>query len=362
MPILLWKQGELRALRELAATDRTTTIPLLEIVEVDVDQDEGDDPDAPVGPYADLVDELVRAWGNEHCFIDLATLDDTLAAGGVHGVDRFFRLAALAGARAIPVVWLGASNAFVQAVQAVIARDGRGACIRVFADDVASPTFAADMQTLVGALRAPYTTLDVLIDWEAIDDGAAAQTFLTASALIQRLPNVAAWRSVSFGAGSMPNSLAGVGVGRSLIHRAEWDAYKQLLAAPPAGRLLSFADYCVAHPVYAPAPYLGAAAIRYTIDEDWLIYRGQSLRGPRFGGFTQFFGLAAQLVQDQEFRGPQFSWGDAQIALKARNQGTSGNLTTWRAIGTNHHIALVTRQLATYRVPAGGVAPPPVGP
>lgn len=138
-------------------------------------------------------------------------------------------------------------------------------------------------------------------------------------------------------------TLTGVGTGLSTITRAEWVAYKLLLSHAPAGRALCFGDYAIAYPIYAPAPFLGSASIRYTITDDWLIVRGRSLKGPVHGGFGQFQQLCGQLVANPAYSGPTFSWGDEYIDQCGRGQVGTGNLTTWRSVGTNHHITFVAR-------------------
>jgi hypothetical protein len=204
--------------------------------------------------------------------------------------------------------------------------------------------------------------IDLLLDWEAITETAGPQTALAIAAIVPNLPSLAAWRSITFAASSFPNTLAAAGVGRATIARAEWEAYQLLLNTPPGGRLLSFGDYAIAYPIYESVPFPGSAAIRYTINDEWLIYRGRAVRGPRFGGFAQFHALCQQLLADPEYRGPAFSWGDGVIKLCAQQQSGPGNLTTWRSVGTNHHIALVGRQLSSHRAPSSGAVPPPVGP
>lgn len=165
-----------------------------------------------------------------------------------------------------------------------------------------------------------------------------------------------------FAASSFPATLAAAGTGLSTIVRAEWLAYQVLLANRPGGAVVAFGDYAIAHPIYAPAPYLGSASVRYTIDSDWLIARGRTLKGPVHGGFAQFQGLCTQLVTTPVFAGASFSWGDAYIDQCSRGQVSTGNLTTWRGVGTNHHLTFVARQLASYRAPSNGHAPPNVGP
>jgi hypothetical protein len=86
-----------------------------------------------------------------------------------------------------------------------------------------------------------------------------------------------------------------------------------------------------------------SAAIRYTADDEWLIVRGTSVRsGAKFG---QFHGLARTLVAQPQYLGTAFSWGDKFIDDCSRG-GKTGNLTTWRKVGMNHHIEFVATQIA----------------
>jgi hypothetical protein len=89
-----------------------------------------------------------------------------------------------------------------------------------------------------------------------------------------------------------------------------------------------------------------SAAIRYTLADRWLIVRGKSLR-QNPAGFSQYYSLSRTLAARSDFMGAAFSWGDGEIQKRARRQGTTGNLTTWVAVGTNHHLALVSDQVAS---------------
>jgi hypothetical protein len=363
MPILKWKRGELEALHQTFPVDRPLVIPLLEVLDDTIDEDEEDSASGQGGPYGTLLTQIQRAWGTDPLFVDLDAVAPALrAAGGLHPLLRLFQGASQLGFLLTPVTGLGRAPAFQQAVAATIAADGRGACIRVNPGDVVAATFAASLRALLATLQCAPGQIDLLLDWEAIAETAGPQTALAIAAVVPNLPSLAAWRSVTFAASSFPNTLSAAGVGRATITRAEWEAYQLLLNTPPGGRLLSFGDYGIAYPVYESVPYAGAAAIRYTINDDWLIYRGRSVQGPRFGGYAQFHALCQQLVRDPEYRGAAFSWGDGLIDRCAQQQVGTGNLTTWRSVGTNHHIALVARQLASHRAPSSGAAPPPVGP
>lgn len=54
------------------------------------------------------------------------------------------------------------------------------------------------------------------------------------------------------------------------------------------------------------------------------------------------------LVSSPYYFGKDYSWGDNEINEKASGESTkSGNLTTWRAIGTNHHITFIVNLLSS---------------
>ena len=61
----------------------------------------------------------------------------------------------------------------------------------------------------------------------------------------------------------------------------------------------------------------------------------------------QFRQLSATLRKRPEFYGTSFSWGDNYISNCADYATGPGSLTTWRQVGTNHHIAVVTNQIAS---------------
>ena len=86
-----------------------------------------------------------------------------------------------------------------------------------------------------------------------------------------------------------------------------------------------------------------SASIRYTTDGNWLVVKGRNVR--RYG-FEQYFELCRTLVMRQEFSGRGFSWGDQYIDDCAFERTGPGNATTWRKVGTNHHLTLVARALA----------------
>jgi len=361
LPILKWKRGEMDALRLLFAHDRTQIIPLLELLDDTIDPDEPPPVQGAPTAFDRAAAKVLQCWGTANFFVDADELDVS-APSVPHPVDRLFAACRQINLSAIPVTSLNTSAAFLQEVRAIIAADGRGCGVRVDPDDLVDPGFSASLLGVLGALGVTAGNVDLILDWREIQPTAGAATSLAVGAIVPALPHLAHWRSVVFAASSFPPNLGSAGVGVSTILRAEWAAYKLLLAQRPGNRSLSFGDYAIAYPTYTPAPYLGAASIRYAIDGEWLIFRGRTLRGPVYGGFSQFQQLCAQVIAHPSYCGNAFSWGDGYIERCGNGQEGTGNLTTWRTVGTNHHLTFVAQQLANYHVPLTGTAPPPVGP
>jgi hypothetical protein len=136
------------------------------------------------------------------------------------------------------------------------------------------------------------------------------------------------------------------------VARSEWSLWTQL--SKEIGTTVWFGDYGISHVDVReidPRLMVASASIRYTTDNEWLIFRGRSLRESRYGGYGQYRALSTQVVNHFAYSGPRFSWGDDYLFKCAHSLVGTGNLTTWRQVGTNHHISFVVRQLASQPAP-----------
>ena len=85
--------------------------------------------------------------------------------------------------------------------------------------------------------------------------------------------------------------------------------------------------------------------IRYTIEKEYYIARGQSLSKPPKG--EQMWELAQQIMSSSYYLGPNFSWGDSEI-LRCANKEIKGNAWQWIAIDTSHHLAFVVGEIIEF--------------
>lgn len=352
MPVLRWKRGEQVALDNLQSATKNALDPVF-VIDAGYDpvDDGGHDPafDARV---AQLISTLARHWPGHQASIDFSNIDANARVGssGRHFVEEFFDQARAEGLLLRPVVSLDVDGPFRAAVANVASLDGRGATLRLNPFDFDATT-NADLAQLLTDIGLTEGTVDLVID--------AAQHVLPTPvmstvvvATIGAIMNISAWRSLTLAAGSFPESLAALTVGTQIIPRNCLTLWTTVRAASPA-RLPRLGDYAIIHP--EPLEVAGfmnpSASVKYTVDQGWLILRGQGTRTRGSGGFTQFRNHAQQLVAHPLYCGTAFSFGDNLINDIATGAVCPGNLETWVRIGVNHHIEFVVDRLASYSGP-----------
>jgi hypothetical protein len=84
-----------------------------------------------------------------------------------------------------------------------------------------------------------------------------------------------------------------------------------------------------------------SASIRYTVDDYWLIMRGQQ------GKYEQYPANAQLITKHKDYFGKGYSFGDNYIFEKGSDlTGKPGNATNWLVVGVNHHLTCAVRQIA----------------
>lgn len=353
VPVVKWKRGEYSALQGLAATLKGSLTPL-----VDVFQQAEYDPDPIRGcdmafdnRISRTAQQMEASWGKDHnMFVDLGLVDTNARVQGViHPLTAVFDDARSRGVQLVPVTGLGRDPAYQAAVRHAAQIDGRGICLRLVVDDFDRGDISAEVTTVLAEVEAPVSDTDLVLDFGVVQGWSAGLLARQMAAAVGAIPTPHQWRTLTVASGAFPESLSGLGVGTHLVSRIDWEAYRQLLAAP-LERFPTFGDYTIIHPALAdldPTVINPSASVRYTVDQNWLVIRGQGVRTRGVGGFAQFRSHADTLVLRQEYCGPSFSTGDQEISDIAARIASQGNLETWVRIGVNHHITFAARQIAT---------------
>jgi hypothetical protein len=350
------KKGEFDALITASAQTWAHLTPLIEIV-------------GPRSPGADpftktrvegWVKKVAAAVGVHPCFLDVLRLGPnhpTAMKDGnrpvlsvIHGAARKRNLAF------VPVMRLGDAKATVNQIAGAAACDGRGVALRysmlgtVDADGRGAESLVKEA---LDAVQVEINGADLLMDLGYLPEDAEIDPEFLAP-MIDELVAIGPWRSVVLLGTSIPRSLGGGvvvpgSIGR--LKRREWLLWSAL-SKSGMGRLPTYGDYAIQHPeppmdiVEGQIPLGIRGAIRYTHETETVIPRAKAPRLEE--GREQYRQLCELLVNQPEFAGRDFTWGDRQIAECAAGECEPGWEEHWRGAGTSHHLRHVVDQLAVF--------------
>jgi hypothetical protein len=355
VPVLRGKEGEfaaLEALEPLSADIKPLLLPLIEIPSVPYDY-ANERPARTLDDHvAGIAERLKKCWPNRPVFLDLPWFEEERLADGRVALAAVLADCAARGVHAIPVVARRSSGSYLSAASSHTKNGPRGACVRLLVEDFEEDVdLVTEVDRLLSGLNADAHSIDLVLDLEDLgtDD---ARAVLVARSIFSMIPKKDEWRRIIMVGASFPEDLSDVDAATtSTLPRREWSLWKTLQKRPgllPRPEMI-FGDYAIAHPVpkeLDPRIMLMSANIRYTTPRSWLIVKGRNVRQY---GFDQYFELCKALVNRPEFSGRDFSWGDRFISDCATEMTGPGNATTWRKVGTNHHLTLVAREIASLR-------------
>ena len=224
-----------------------------------------------------------------------------------------------------------------------MAVDQRGVCVRILPSEMSS-TLSQRLDRLVSQFHVAPNKVDLLLDCQI-----TANLHVSYEELCAAVPNATGWRTFIIASGAFPKDLSGLQLGSQLLPRLDWQAWRRLvLEGSRIRRKPAFGDYAIQYALYEEPPERPnfSASIRYAIEDDWLVMRGEGVFHDGSPGFAQWPANAQLLSARQEFCGAGFSAGDTYIHGKSMHPDPPGNARTWLQAGFNHHISFVARQVA----------------
>ena len=371
IPILRWKAAEQGALRDICPKDRKYITPLIEFImpqltAKDLKENRGKNllSIAREKFLVKLPDELKKIeeyCGQNMLFIDTQLVDSKIRSEVLQGMIDFSGEAGLFLSPVIYIVPVLSSDSDMEVRKQVVAyaKKGKsGLCIRITRAHLSEESIVQDLEQFITNHHLDPTCVDMLIDLKFIE---VSDSLPDTMENIRRISEMYQWRTFAVASGSFPKDLTefrshnDYNINRHEYHL--WQKISEVMSRKP-----SFADYTIQHPEYTE-PTLGAnpsASIRYTLENGWLVRRGEGLRNPEGAGYKQYLAHAKVLVkQGKYYYGKDFSAGDAYIAEIAGQEEKTGNPRTWLQAGINHHITLTTRQVNDGIQSASGDSKPP---
>jgi hypothetical protein len=352
-----WKAAEKEALQHLSDEEKGFVTPLVEIImphPKSSKKKNGEDKtpqellEESISMLSSLTpkipQEILRFWGRTSVFIDINLIDESVR---IKSLSEILEIGELLETPLVPVIGLNTKRNIQDAIVSLAKKYNHGLCLRLFRSDFTNQTTLA--KRVIEFLKLHELSeerTDLLVDFQIADNQSPK-----INEVIQHIPTILKWRTFIMASGSFPPDLTRFTIDLHFIPRHDWIFWMDQINSGKLLRKPSFADYIIQHPIYRE-PVRGAnpsASIRYTLNEKWMIMRGQGLRSPKSAGHAQYPALAQLLARRPEFFGEKFSFGDQYIAEKGRDINTieTGTPRTWLRAGINHHLACVVSQIST---------------
>lgn len=351
VPVLKGRGGEFLALRHLDLASRQAILPVIEVVPAPADS-------APdIRPVVlRTVQRLGEAWATFPIMVDLGHLDTDVDLGDGHGAVWLAaeRLVA-ADVTPLPVMRLGDApsvDGSVSAVRDVIELRRAGLvsniALRLSAEDMDDEPEATEglIDSLLEVVGFGPAKVILLLDLgEVTASTTRAGARLVADALADHRRE---WHRVVAVAGAFPVDLSTAPPWEiAEFPRADAAMWNALTRRAGDGPTTAFGDYAVAHPrLVSGVAFRAAPQLRYAVSNRWLVLKGR-VNDPR--GHDQFTKICAEIAATDDFAGARLGWADNLI--EHPTPGHPGNASTWRAIGTAHHIDYVVARLTNLAEP-----------
>lgn len=341
VPVLKVKRGERKALQRISPIYHSRIIPLLEIVKRKPGKTLSEHLDTA---FADLSD-TVRPY--PRCLIDAREI----AADRQAGADEVFRRAAAEGIVFTPVTGVSRTVDLTPA----LAYRTNGLALRLTRAEFEQGGLTGRIDAFLITQGLVPEEIDLIIDLGGVEGLIVEGIEALTDAFITEVPVHQRWRTFTISSCSFPLNMSVVQRNSEvLVERSDWVSWRNNLYGRRNNlqRLPTFSDCAIQRPEgvedFDPIRMQVSASIRYSLEEEWLLIKGQSTRSRRPG--EQFPALAQKLVYGSlrsRFYGAAHCDGCRSMKAAADGESGLGSPEVWRQLGTIHHISVVTQALAS---------------
>ncbi len=350
VPILKWRQGEYLALERLASQIKEKVFPLIEIPPIEWDFEKNKKAksiDEHLEPFSNRLD---KKWASRNAYLDLNYIDPNISmSDGSHPVTYIFDNVSTKNENVIPVTGLDRNKLYQKAVKQVVQASNNGVCIRLKSKDIVKANMGISVESMLNYFNVGVDDVDIVLDLEAPSYNPLRQFVSVSRKAIRNVPEIDKMRSLTIASTNFPDSMGKLNQGVNIRKRTEWLFYLEYRSQMGKNEIKpNFGDYAIAHPkllqldMRAITP---SASLRYTIDDAWRIHKGTNVRK---NGFGQYQEICREIMNSRHYMGEGYSKGDERIKECATGEATTGNLTLWRWVGTNHHITKIVRDCANF--------------
>ncbi|MDR3026604.1 beta family protein [Chryseobacterium sp.] len=348
VPILKAKEGEFKGLEVCNQETKDKLIPLFEIVNIPWNYEEERESKTIDNHLDGIGRKIEDSINNNIFFIDSRYIDeDRTTADGIHHLTFLFNDFRAKQLKGIPVTSFKKHILYRNAVKEIYNEDKLGICLRLEVDEIPSVHLMDQINQFLEFYEITPENVDLVIDLKNITVDSKNLYYLSVTTILNNnFPYIERWNSLILASTSFPSNLSDINANTiDSIERIEWLLYLQI-KNNLVTRIPVFGDYSIANSEITemdPRIIQMSASVRYTHSDYWLIVRGRSTK---LHGFGQYPNLCRNLIARPEYSGEEFSWADKYIYDCSNGTVGTGNATTWRKVGNNHHFEFVVSQLS----------------
>ncbi len=335
VPVVRYKGAERIALQKLKPSARQAMIPLIEFVPKDFFEE------ASQGALVKVAKGLRDSCGWNYPFmVDPGLLGHDVATKCIR---QIMAEAARYNKDIGIVTGISRPNTYQAAVEEILRKGNSDLVLRLTSFEFRQATVASMIDRTLAQLSSTRRQTHLILDF-----GYIAASGMNFAPRFRNIPNLGDWKSVTVIAGTFPKDLSEFDPNEEYdLERGEWSSWCELVELIDIP--IAFGDYTIQHAFFEEREGKGlnpSASIRYTTAGGYLVFRGEGVRNLDGPGYQQYLGEATLLCSRDEFLGEGFSWGDAYIHEKGNGAIDTGGPKEWLAAGINHHLTLVTIQIA----------------
>ena len=349
VPILKWRQGEYQALLRLDDVIKDKLVPLIVIPPVEWDFEEQKlkkNVEEHIEPFAK---RLRAKWHKRPPLIHVHdSLAEQTVGAGERVMDKVFTKLRSNKEKSYPVVRLSRSKEFRRSIADIHAQDQMGIGFRVDLNELSKPGFNDDASDLLSEISVESEFVDLVIDVGGPKSFQPYADLANAIAgLVGKIRDLDSYRSFAI-AGSSYSAVTWMKRPGGCASREEWMLYKQLIGVLRDGtRIPAYGDYGIESPEFVTLDMRlikPAAKLIYATSSGWEVQKGRSFRDDP----SQMKDQCSCVVKSAYFKGEEYSKGDRYILACANGGASTGNLSTWKWVGMNHHMTQVVEDLANF--------------
>lgn len=354
VPVLKWKRGERSALSLLSDEEKASLTPLFEINPIPYDHQKREFKktlDGYLGNFGADLSSCLSA--PKQIFIDAHTIHDDgrltsniTLENGLTPLEYTVNEANNSGFTAVPVTSLRRYDEYHTAARNCVQNHPNGIALRIFRSDLENLSdFNNNLNSWIEFMNLNTNEVDIILDFQYVNPEEESNFLNLLSSILVRFPYLSEWRTLTLLYTSMPQNLSSIKTGTNTqLPRIEWNIYAELMNFNLT-RIPTYGDYNIASTEwfdFDPVTMNPGANIKYTTPNQFLIFRGH---GTRNNGLGQMQGLCTDLVQHNEYYGPDFSYGDQYISECSMGNVSTGNPETWVKVTVNHHLVFILHLL-----------------